>query len=209
MKKVAILLDGGYAINELYHALGGRVPMAGDIQRLAAVCQKKGEEDLFRVYYYDARPFAGKAVHPDGSSVNFSETDQFASRTRYLEEISLLDGFAFRSGELKFRGWRIDPRSLAQHFADSEPLPRHTVAPNLSQKGVDIKIGLDIAWLATRNVVDRIILFTGDTDFVPAMKYARREGVQVVLAALSDRKIRKELREHSDEFRVVSLDDPA
>lgn len=209
MKKVAILIDGGYAINELYHALGGRVPTAEDIHRLSKAIYRAGEEDLFRAYYYDAKPFSGKAVHPDGTPVDFAETDQFASRTRYLEDISLLDGFAFRSGELKFRGWKIEARALAQHLSEGTPLPRHSVSPNLSQKGVDIKIGLDIAWLAGRRIVDRIILFTGDTDFIPAMKYARREGVQVVLAVLNERKVRRELREHSDEFRVVSLEPAA
>lgn len=55
---------------------------------------------------------------------------------------------------------------------------------NLTQKGIDMEIGLDVAWLATKRIVDRIVLCTGDRDFVPAMKLARREGVQVVLATL-------------------------
>ncbi|MEB3102917.1 NYN domain-containing protein [Ferviditalea candida] len=39
----------------------------------------------------------------------------------------------------------------------------------------------NVAWLSSRNTVDKIILVTGDTDLVPAMKFARREGVQVVI----------------------------
>lgn len=51
-------------------------------------------------------------------------------------------------------------------------------------KRVDMKIGLDVAWLASKGIVDRIILVTADTDFVPAMKFARREGVQVLLVPM-------------------------
>ncbi len=36
------------------------------------------------------------------------------------------------------------------------------------QKGVDIKIGLDIALRALKNMVDQIILISGDSDFVTA-----------------------------------------
>jgi uncharacterized LabA/DUF88 family protein len=49
------------------------------------------------------------------------------------------------------------------------------------QKGVDMKIGLDIASLAYQKNVDQIILIAGDSDFVPAAKHARREGIDFVL----------------------------
>ncbi len=38
------------------------------------------------------------------------------------------------------------------------------------QKGVDMKIGLDIASLAYKKLVSKIILIAGDSDFVPASK---------------------------------------
>jgi uncharacterized LabA/DUF88 family protein len=44
-----------------------------------------------------------------------------------------------------------------------------------------MKIGLDIATLALNEKVDKIILISGDGDFVPAAKLARREGVDFVL----------------------------
>jgi uncharacterized LabA/DUF88 family protein len=52
---------------------------------------------------------------------------------------------------------------------------------NIQQKGVDIKIGLDVAWISQHNAINRIILLSADTDFVPAMKLARRQGVQITL----------------------------
>ena len=52
---------------------------------------------------------------------------------------------------------------------------------NINQKGVDMRIGLDIASLVERDLVTQIILISGDSDFVPAAKYARRRGVDFVL----------------------------
>ena len=49
----------------------------------------------------------------------------------------------------------------------------------MEQKGVDMRIGMDFATLSLKRLVDRIILVSGDTDMVPAIKLARREGIQV------------------------------
>lgn len=52
---------------------------------------------------------------------------------------------------------------------------------NLEQKGVDMRIGIDISSLAFKHQVNQIILVSGDSDFVPAAKQARREGVDFIL----------------------------
>ena len=44
-----------------------------------------------------------------------------------------------------------------------------------------MKIGVDIASLAYKQQVDKIVLISGDSDFVPAAKLARREGIDFVL----------------------------
>lgn len=80
------------------------------------------------------------------------------------------------------------------------PLAPDDVEPNLVQKGIDMKIGLDVAWLSTKRLVDRIVLCTGDRDIVPAMKFARREGVQVAIAPLGAR-VNRALYEHADLIR--------
>lgn len=53
----------------------------------------------------------------------------------------------------------------------------------MGQKGVDIRTGLDIARIAVKRIVDIIVLVTGDSDFVPVMKFARTEGIKVYLEA--------------------------
>lgn len=49
------------------------------------------------------------------------------------------------------------------------------------QKGVDMRIGLDIASVTCKKQADQIILISGDSDFVPAAKLARREGKVLIL----------------------------
>ena len=63
-----------------------------------------------------------------------------------------------------------------------------------------MRIGLDIASITLKRQASVIVLVTGDSDFVPAVKLARREGVQVVLDPLW-KSIPDDLREHIDALR--------
>jgi uncharacterized LabA/DUF88 family protein len=69
--------------------------------------------------------------------------------------------------------------------------------PVIRQKGVDMRIGLDIASLTLKKLVNVIVLVTGDSDFVPAMKFARREGAQLYLVPLGHA-VRETMLEHAD-----------
>ncbi len=67
----------------------------------------------------------------------------------------------------------------------------------LRQKGVDMRIGLDIASMTLKQQADTIVLVTGDSDFAPAAKLARREGVEFILDPLWQG-VTDELNEHVD-----------
>lgn len=112
-----------------------------------------------------------------------------------LRNLAARDYFAVRLGVLKFRGWR--PKA---ELADHLPRDDDDFRPDFEQKGVDMRIGLDIAALAANRSVDRIIMVTADTDFVPALKHVRRMGLQVVAVTfpppVSDLSL--ELRAHVD-----------
>ncbi len=75
---------------------------------------------------------------------------------------------------------------------------------DITQKGVDMKIGLDIASLAHKKLVDRIVLVAGDSDIVPAAKHARREGIDFVLDPMWHT-ITPSLREHVDAIETRCL----
>lgn len=95
---------------------------------------------------------------------------------------------------------------------ENAPITADDFEPDFTQKEVDIKIGLDVAWLSSKRIVDKIILVTGDTDFIPAMKFARKEGVQVVMISIMNNNmkdsdyLKSELKEHTDEVRYLKYD---
>ena len=68
---------------------------------------------------------------------------------------------------------------------------------NLRQKGVDMRIGLDIATITLKKQASVIVLVSGDSDFVPAAKLARREGVTFILDPLWQN-VSPDLHEHID-----------
>ncbi|MCD7742207.1 MAG: NYN domain-containing protein [Ruminococcus sp.] len=68
---------------------------------------------------------------------------------------------------------------------------------NIEQKGVDMRIGVDISSLAFKKQVDQIILVSGDSDFVPAAKQARREGIDFLLCPMGN-PVKDDLHEHID-----------
>jgi uncharacterized LabA/DUF88 family protein len=76
-------------------------------------------------------------------------------------------------------------------------LSERDVRIGLRQKGVDMRIGLDIASITLKKQADTMILVTGDSDFVPAAKLARREGVEFLLDPLWQ-KVSDQLYEHVD-----------
>ncbi len=71
------------------------------------------------------------------------------------------------------------------------------VSLGLRQKGVDMRIAIDIASLTLKHQVSTIVLVAGDSDFVPAAKLARREGMEFILDPLWQ-KVNDDLFEHID-----------
>ena len=98
----------------------------------------------------------------------------------------LLDGGFLRIKLGKLRA-RVDAAAISSDDLEA----------NIRQKGVDMRIGLDIASLTLKRHAQVIVLGTADSDFVPAMKFARREGAQLVLITLGHG-IRDGLTEHAD-----------
>lgn len=77
--------------------------------------------------------------------------------------------------------------------------------PDFQQKGVDMRIGLDIATFSASRAAERLVLISGDTDCIPAMKHGRKAGLQIVLAAFSGQSDpAPELLWHSDFHRTVA-----
>lgn len=192
--KVAILIDGGY-LRVIARAALARICTPDIIEAVAHACVDRADgERLFRVLYYDCSPFSGTVRLPvSGENTTFTSSDH------WLKDLATRNCFAVRLGELKFRGFK--PRQIPTH---GRALTDTDFAPDFEQKGVDMRIGLDIATFAQTRAVERIVLITNDTDFVPAMKHARKAGLQVVLAGLPGQTPAGTLLCHADYFRPLA-----
>lgn len=71
---------------------------------------------------------------------------------------------------------------------------------DINQKQVDMKIGMDITHIVLKGFVEKIILISGDSDFVPVAKLARTEGVVFILDPMNHN-ISVDLSEHIDGVR--------
>lgn len=104
--------------------------------------------------------------------------------------------------------WRLKEGKLKQLLGGAiqfQNLTDDDFEYEAAQKGVDMRIGLDIASLSFKKQVDQIILVAGDSDFVPAAKLARREGIDFILDPLWH-PIHPSLHEHVDGVRSTCPD---
>jgi uncharacterized LabA/DUF88 family protein len=163
---------------------------------------------LYRIFYYDCPPLIKKAHNPiTGRPVDFSQTPLAGWRLQFFEELKKLRKVALRLGYLNERHahWILAPDILKKLLAreiNIEALTEGDVRYDVRQKGVDMRLGLDIASLAYKKQVDQIVLVAGDSDFVPAAKLARREGIDFILDPMWA-PIRDDLHEHIDGLRSV------
>ena len=132
------------------------------------------------------------------------------NREKSLQDaLAVKDHVAFRKGVLSFKGWVIDENSTRAIIRNPRPIRDSDLKPDIKQKLVDMKIGLDVAWLSSKRIIDKIVLVTGDSDFIPAMKFARREGVQIILVTVGNKNVKRDLYVHSDEVRDVVFPVPS
>ena len=205
--KTAILVDGGFYRKRAKQLWGEHDPKAAaDALFKYCTChltERDRHHDLYRIFYYDCPPIEKQLYHPLlQRTVDFSRTPQSKWMKAFLEELKQKRKVALRLGvlddnnsEFQIRGDVL--KKLCTGKLNISELTEKDFMPNIKQKGVDMKIGVDIASLAYKKQVEQIVLIAGDSDFVPAAKLARREGVDFVLDSLNA-PIKEELFEHID-----------
>lgn len=208
-KRTAILVDGGFFLKR-YRSINKIKTLdpektAKDLWEMCLkhLSQAKAESyDLYRIFYYDCLPYDKKQHNPiTGRSIDFSKTEQYKFQCAFYEELKKKRKIALRLGVLEDRKrWIIKPSKTKELFSKQisiEDLTEDDVQFDFTQKMVDIKIGLDIASITLKKQVDQIILVSGDSDFVPAAKLARREGIDFLLDPMWN-PIKPHLFEHID-----------
>ena len=203
--RFVVLLDGGFVIRNLRNRFR-RFPTADDVVHL---CESIGNHpelkhlDLLRAYFYHAPPATGKIVNPlSGEKTDLSTTETHRRHRQLLDELELRRDFAVRLGNIVTSGWRLGSQARKNLVRQQRAIEGRDLVPHILQKGVDLRIGLDIARLALGRMVSVIVVVTGDSDMVPAFKFARREGIRVYLEHLGH-PVMRELKVHAD--RVLDI----
>lgn len=208
----AILVDGGFYRRRSQAAIGD-ISAQDRASELAEYCKRhlrshgEWKHDLYRIFYYDCPPTSKRIFHPFlQKQVDLSKSELYVWMNQFFEELKKKRKFAIRLGKLadEQAHFTIRPSVVKQlcngniQFSD---LTENDFCIEIDQKGVDMKIGLDIASIAYKKQVDQIVLISGDSDFVPAAKLARREGIDFVLDPLGSH-IKPDLFEHIDGLRT-------
>jgi uncharacterized LabA/DUF88 family protein len=151
MGVTAVFIDGGYLDKVLLH---DHQSQRIDFEKLVA--EMVASDELLRAYYYHCLPYQGTPPTDD-------QRARYAAIHRFVTALRLLPRFEVRLGKLAFRG----------HDANGAPI--------FVQKRVDCMVGVDMALLAGKGKITRVVLLTGDSDYIPAIEAVKREGVLVTL----------------------------
>ena len=205
-KNAAVMVDGEFFLKRL-EFLKGSQNAENAVRTLAAICREhvnRVNRNLYRVFFYDCEPFSKKLFNPISKrTIDYGKSSVFTFRTELHNLLRHERKFALRLGKLRDDQdcrWVISKgkmNALIRGEISLSELQEEDLMPNLRQKQVDQKIGLDIASLAYKHLVDTIILISGDADFVPVAKLARREGIDFILDPMRAR-IQPDLYEHID-----------
>ena len=211
MIKTAILVDGGFYRKRAKSLFGEKTPVER-AKELEEYCKKhlKGKKDeeilLYRIFYYDCPPCDKTVYHPFlQKNVNLKKSDLYNWMNTFLTELKSKRKFAIRLGRLSSNdiGYILKNDVSKQLFSGRKKLEEITSDDfilDIKQKTMDMKLGTDIASITLKKQVDQIILIAGDSDFVPAAKLARREGIDFILDPMGN-VINDDLNEHIDGIR--------
>lgn len=166
--------------------------------------QPEESRELYRIFFYDCAPLTKKIHQPVSKvSLDLSKSDTATFRLAVHRRLRAVRKVALRLGRLNDSfGWRPKPEAWKRWLeSPSQFAPHdHDFELDVVQKGVDMRLGLDIASMAFKKQVDQIVMVAADADFVPAAKLARREGIDVVLDRLGHHAA-NDLLEHVDGVR--------
>ncbi|MBF0520579.1 MAG: NYN domain-containing protein [Nitrospirae bacterium] len=201
MPKVVFMIDGWFMRKRIYELKS----FLYDGKNIRNYCLNllKPNEEIYRIFYYDTKPLEKRGHNPvTKKAVDFSKTKVAEDQFKLFESIKRTPNFALRLGETVWENnsWAINDSKLKALLSQSitvGDLTEHDVKPIISQKAVDMKMGLDITLIAIKRLADKLIIITGDSDVVPVLKLARQEGMMVGLDCLG-KNVRPVLKEHID-----------
>jgi len=158
----------------------------------------------YRTLYYDAFPFKMDTKRPiSGTSIHYSSSSVYQTKNEFFDLLKRERNLALRLGQTQGNTtfpWQLRTRALQEILDNRKDISDLTDADfttTIRQKGVDMRMGLDMASIALKKQANIFVLVTGDADFVPAAKLVRREGCQLILDPMWQ-SVSPDLYEHID-----------
>jgi len=133
--------------------------------------------ERFRTYVYDCPPY--QSPYPTES-----EKKRKSDSDRFFTALDRLPRFEIRFGRLR----------------------KTNSTPPFEQKGVDVLLSVDLVRLGSSNRIDKAVLVSGDSDFVPAVRAAKDAGVIVELYYSKGQNLSNELCQICDDRFVITHD---
>lgn len=209
--RTAILVDGGFYRKRAKNLWGAKTPK-DRAEELKDYCYKHLLDNyenryLYRIFYYDCPPISKNIYEPIAKkTLSLGDTSEYKWMNSFLKELKHNRKFALRMGRISEKQIHYSlnadaTKKILNGSLKPTDVTLSDLVLNAEQKGVDMRIGIDISSLAFKSQVNQIILISGDSDFVPAAKQARREGIDFILDPMRAT-IKDDLFEHIDGIRT-------
>ncbi|WP_374944201.1 NYN domain-containing protein [Sphingomonas sp.] len=192
-----------------YHVAAGFDAASIPAARAAAQGRQETTE-LYRIFFYDCPPLTKRVQLPvSKKALYLGGTAEAKLRLQIHAALHATRKVAVRQGRLNeaFSAWRAKPDAVKRWIDDPKAFAPtdEDFEIDVVQKGVDMRLGLDVASMAFKQQVQRITLIAADADFVPAVKLARREGIDVVLDSMGAHAA-PDLLQHVDGIRTAVIE---
>ncbi len=153
---MAVLVDGGFYLKRAKNLKGDKDPKAraDELIKYCSSHVKKEGAELYRIFYYDCDPFDKKACHPLlNRTIDLKKQPDYQWKMNFFDALARKRKVAIRKGQsLEGSGEYVLKRSVARDLVrgkrDTASLTEEDFILDVQQKGVDVRIGLDLALIA-------------------------------------------------------------
>ncbi len=153
MNRIAILVDG----NNFYKGCQLNFNRTDvDFRKLGIKLCRAIDGELLRIYYYNAH--VSKSIDPLG----------YQRQQKFFDNLRATPFITLKLGHLVYHRIRSDHATSSQYFP--------------TEKGIDVQIAVDMIRLGLLKSCDGIILVSGDSDYVYAVRFAKDLGCNLHIA---------------------------
>ena len=190
----AILVDGPFFIRRIRQIFPSSIHydakvMADLVWRLSAAHlfeRNQPKRHLFRIFFYDTPVFTQRVTLPvSRQSIDLSKSKEGQFRAAFQRQLQRKRKLAVKLGEpMNVESWKLNEDAMADLLGKKitvDDLADEDFSPDSNPKGIELRMGVDLASLAYKRQVQQVVLLTGDGAFSSAAELLRHEGIDVVL----------------------------